>query len=46
MKQMKYVLMGVLMLGFGTSVKAQNGSMADVDAVKNIISSKPADLDK
>ena len=46
MKQMKYVLMGVLMLGFGTSVKAQNGSMTDVDAVKNIISSKPADLDK
>ena len=34
------------MLGFGTSVKAQDGSKADVDAVKNIISSKPADLDK
>ena len=34
------------MLGFGTSVKAQDGSKADVDAVKKIISSKPADLDK
>jgi len=46
MKAIKYVLMGVLMLGFGTSVKAQDGSKADVDAVKKIISSKPADLDK
>ena len=25
MKAIKYVLMGVLMLGFGTSVKAQDG---------------------
>ena len=46
MKAIKYVLMGVLMLGFGTSVKAQDGSKADVDAVKKLISSKPADLDK
>ncbi|MBE6261813.1 MAG: tetratricopeptide repeat protein [Prevotella sp.] len=46
MKAIKYVLMGVLMLGFGTSVKAQDGSKADVDAVKKIISSKPADLAK
>ena len=46
MKQMKYVLMGVLMLGFGTSVMAQDGSQADVNAVKQIISNKPADLDK
>ncbi|MBQ9678137.1 MAG: hypothetical protein IJV44_08390 [Prevotella sp.] len=46
MKTMKYLLMGALMLGFGTQVMAQDGSKADVDAVKRIISSKPADLDK
>ena len=38
--------MGVLTLGFSTSVMAQDGSKADVDAVKRIVSSKPADLDK
>ena len=43
---MKYVLMGVLTLGFSASVMAQDGSKADVDAVKKIISSKPADLQK
>ena len=46
MKTMKYVLMGVLALGFSASVMAQDGSKADVDAVKRIISSKPADLQK
>ena len=38
--------MGALTLGFSASVMAQDGSKADVAAVKNIISSKPADLDK
>ena len=46
MKAIKYLVMGALMLGFGTQVKAQDGSKADVDAVKKMISSKPADLDK
>lgn len=46
MKAIKYVMMGVLTLGFSTSVMAQDGSKADVDAVKRIVSSKPADLDK
>jgi len=46
MKAIKYVMLGVLTLGFGTSVMAQDGSKADVDAVKRIISSKPADLQK
>ena len=46
MKAIKYLVMGALMLGFGTPVMAQDGSKADVDAVKKIISSKPADLDK
>ena len=39
-------MLGVLTLGFSASVKAQDGSKADIDAVKRIISSKPADLDK
>jgi tetratricopeptide (TPR) repeat protein len=38
--------MGALMIGFSTQSMAQDGSQADVNAVKNIISSKPADLDK
>lgn len=46
MDNMKYLLIGALMLGFGTQVKAQDGTKADVDAVKKMISSKPADLDK
>ena len=46
MKAMKYLLIGALMIGFGTQVNAQDGSKADVDAVKKLISSKPADLDK
>ena len=46
MKAIKYLVMGALMIGFGTPVMAQDGSKADVDAVKKIISSKPADLDK
>ena len=46
MKAMKYLLMGVLTLGFSASVMAQDGSKADVDALKNLISSKPADMQK
>lgn len=46
MKAIKYLVMGVLMLGFGTQVNAQDGTKADIDAVKKIISSKPADLEK
>ena len=46
MKAIKYLMMGALTLGFSTSVMAQDGSKADVDAVKRIISSKPGDLDK
>lgn len=38
--------MGALMIGFGSPVMAQDGTKADIDAVKKIISSKPADLDK
>lgn len=38
--------MGVVLAGFSTTVMAQDGTKADIDAVKNIINSKPADLDK
>ncbi len=46
MKAIKYLFMGALMIGFSTQSMAQDGSQADVNAVKNIISGKPADLDK
>ena len=36
--------MGVVLAGFSTTAMAQDGTKADVDAVKKIISSKPADL--
>ena len=46
MKAMKYLMMAALMTGFSAAAVAQDGTKADVDAVKKIISSKPADLDK
>ena len=46
MKAIKYLMLGALTVGFSTSVMAQDGTAADIDAVKKIISSKPADLDK
>ena len=39
-------MLGALTISFSTSVMAQDGTAADIDAVKKIISSKPADLDK
>ncbi len=45
MRMIKYVIMSVVLAGFSTSAMAQDGTKADVDAVKKIISSKPADLD-
>ena len=44
MKTVKYLVMGVVLAGFSTAATAQDGTKADVDAVKKIISSKPADL--
>ncbi|MBQ8948190.1 MAG: tetratricopeptide repeat protein [Prevotella sp.] len=46
MKAIKYLFIGALMTGFSATVMAQDGSKADIDAVKKLISSKPADLDK
>ena len=43
---MKYLMMAALLTGFSTATMAQDGTKADIDAVKKIISSKPADLDK
>ena len=46
MKTMKYLLIGVALMGVSATATAQDGTKADIDAVKNIISSKPADMDK
>ena len=45
MNTIKYLVMGVVLAGFSTTALAQDGTKADIDAVKKIISSKPADLD-
>ena len=46
MKPIKYFIMGVLLMGFSGAAMAQDGTAADVDAVKNLIKSNPADLAK
>ena len=46
MKQIKYLIMGVLLMGFSGAATAQDGTKADVDAVKSLIKSNPADLSK
>ena len=39
-------MIGVALMGVSATATAQDGTKADIDAVKNIISSKPADMDK
>ena len=46
MKAIKYLFIAALTAGFSAAAMAQDGSKADIAAVKKIISSKPADLDK
>lgn len=46
MKTIKYLFIAALTVGYSASALAQDGTKADVNAVKKIISSKPADLDK
>jgi len=46
MKTLKYFMIGVALMGVSATATAQDGTKADIDAVKNIISSKPADMDK
>lgn len=46
MKAIKYLMMGALLMGFSTAAMAQDGTPADVDAVKNLVKAKPADYAK
>ena len=46
MKAIKYLFIAALTAGYSANAMAQDGSKADIDAVKKIISNKPADLDK
>jgi len=46
MKAIKYLFIAALTTGYSASAMAQSGTEADVQAVKNIISQKPADIDK
>jgi len=46
MKAIKYLFIAALTLSVSTAAQAQDGTKADQDAVKKIISAKPADLDK
>ena len=45
MKTMKYLFAAAALMMTGAPAMAQEGTMADVNTVKNIIKSKPADLD-
>jgi tetratricopeptide (TPR) repeat protein len=46
MKSIKYLAMSFVLAGFSTTAMAQDGTKADVAAVKEIIKSNPADIDK
>ncbi|MBR2234252.1 MAG: hypothetical protein IJ892_04275 [Prevotella sp.] len=46
MKAIKYLFMGAMLLSGSTSALAQDGTQADIAAVKNLIQSKPADMVK
>lgn len=46
MKTIKYLFMSAMLMGFSTAANAQDGSKADVEAFKQIVNSKPADMEK
>jgi tetratricopeptide (TPR) repeat protein len=46
MKTIKYLFIGALLLGSGSTAMAQTGTKADIDAVKTLVKNKPADYDK
>ena len=46
MNTMKYFMMGALLFGCSLGTMAQDGTPADVDAVRNLVKNKPADYDK
>ncbi len=46
MKTVKYLILGALLLGGSVSSMAQDGTKADIDAMKALVKNKPADYDK
>ena len=46
MKTAKFLMMSALLMGFSMGTMAQDGTKADIDAVKNLIKSNPADMGK
>ena len=46
MKTVKYLLMGALLLGGSAATMAQDGTTADIDAMKALLKNKPADFGK
>lgn len=46
MKTLKYFLIGTLLLGSSATAMAQDGTKADIDAMKSMVKNKPADYDK
>lgn len=46
MKTMKYFMMGAMLFGYSLGTMAQDGTSADIDALKSVIKSKPADYSK
>lgn len=46
MKTIKYLLMGAMLMGVSTVSNAQDGSAADIALFKNLVASKPADMEK
>lgn len=46
MKALKYLFMSAMLMGVSVAANAQTGTAADVDAVKALIQSHPADLAK
>lgn len=46
MKAIKYIAMSALLTGFSMAAVAQDGTSADIDAVKNLVKTKPADYAK
>ena len=46
MKTMKYFMMGAMLFGYSLGTMAQDGTSADLDALKSVIKSQPADYSK
>ena len=46
MKSVKYLFISALLLGGSVAAMAQDGTKADIDAMKTLVKNKPADYDK